>query len=523
MKLYRSFATVGAMTMVSRVLGFVRDILIASVLGTGLVADTFFVAFRFPNLFRRLFAEGAFNSAFVPLFSKKIEGEGAKAAREFANEALSALVAVLLLVTAIAEISMPWLMVVIAPGFTDSPEKFDLAILLTRIAFPYLLFVSVVALFSGMLNALHRFAVAAFAPVLLNIILIGVMAGVAWAGFGNTPQAGEALTWGVAAGGVAQLVILVFWAKRVGIGLRLQRPRMTPGVRRLVTLGIPGVIAGGITQVNLLIGTIIASLQDSAVSWLYYADRIYQLPLGLVGIAIGVVLLPDLSRKLRASDAKGALHSQNRSLELSLLLTLPAAVALIVMPFPIIQVLFERGAFSGTDTIATATALAAFAAGLPAFVLVKVFSPGFFAREDTKTPMRYAGVSVVVNIVGSLALFWVIGHVGIAIATSVAAWVNAGLLATTLVRRGHFSFDETFLRRLVPMLVSCLAMGAALWGASLALSGAFAPANGIALQVAALAGLVICGLAVYAAMAHVTGALRIGELRAAMRSGSGWR
>ncbi len=517
MKLYRSFATVGAMTMVSRVLGFVRDIFIASVLGTGMVADAFFVAFRFPNLFRRLFAEGAFNSAFVPLFSKKVEGEGARAARQFANEALSGLVAVLLLVTAIAEISMPWLMYAIAPGFTGNPEKFDLAVLLTRIAFPYLLFVSVVALFSGMLNALHRFAVAAFAPVLLNVVLISVMAGVSWAGFGNTPEAGEALAWGVALGGVAQLLVLVFWARRAGIGLRLQRPRMTPGVRRLVTLGIPGVIAGGITQVNLLIGTIIASMQDSAVSWLYYADRIYQLPLGLVGIAIGVVLLPDLSRKLRASDGDGALHSQNRSLELSLLLTLPAAVALMVMPYPIIQVLFERGAFSEADTVATATALAAFAAGLPAFVLVKVFSPGFFAREDTRTPMIYAGVSVAVNIAGSLTLFWVIGHVGIAIATSLAGWVNAGLLAATLIRRGHFSFDETFLRRLAPICVSCVAMGAALWGASLALSGLLAPANGIALQAAVLAALVICGIAVYAVMAHVTGALRIGELRAAVK------
>lgn len=517
MKLYRSFATVGAMTMVSRVLGFVRDILIASVLGTGLVADTFFVAFRFPNLFRRLFAEGAFNSAFVPLFAKKIEGEGAGAARRFANEAVSALVAVLLLVTALAEIAMPWLMYVIAPGFTDSPEKFDLAVLLTRIAFPYLLFVSVVALFSGMLNALHRFAVAALAPVLLNIVLISVLAGVSWAGFGNTPRAGEALAWGVAAGGVAQLLVLVFWAKRVGFGLRLQRPRMTPGVRRLVALGIPGVIAGGVTQVNLLIGTIIASLQDSAVSWLYYADRIYQLPLGLVGIAIGVVLLPDLSRRLRASDGDGALHAQNRSLELALFLTLPAAVALMVVPYPIIQVLFERGAFSGADTTATAAALAAFAAGLPAFVLVKVFSPGFFAREDTRTPMRYAGVSVAVNIAGSLALFWVIGHVGIAIATSLAGWVNAGLLAATLVRRGHFAFDETFKRRLAPICVSCLAMGGALWGASLALSHWFAPANGVALQIGALAALVACGIAVYAAMAHLTGALRIGELADALK------
>ena len=518
MKLYRSFATVGGMTMASRVLGFVRDILIAAVLGTGLVADTFFVAFRFPNLFRRLFAEGAFNAAFVPLFAKRLEGEGAAAARQFANEALSALVTALLILTAIAEIAMPWLMYVIAPGFADSPEKFDLAVLLTRIAFPYLLFVSVVALFSGMLNALHRFAVAAFAPVMLNIILICVMAGVAWAGFGNTPEAGEALAWGVAAGGVAQMLVLLFWSRKTGMGLKLQRPRMSEGVRRLFALGIPGVIAGGITQVNILIGTIIASLQDSAVSWLYYADRIYQLPLGLVGIAIGVVLLPDLSRKLRAEDGDGALHAQNRSLELALLLTLPAAVALMVVPVPIIQVLFERGAFTLADTSASAAALAAFAAGLPAFVLVKVFSPGFFAREDTRTPMRYAGVSVAVNIIGSLALFWVIGHVGIAISTSLAGWVNALLLATTLKRRGHFEFDAQFRRRIVPVCISCAVMGLGLWGISGWLSGWFAPANGIALQVAALAAVVVSGITVYAAMAHFTGALRLSELRQALRA-----
>ena len=519
MKLYRSFATVGGMTMLSRVLGFVRDILIAAVLGTGVVADTFFVAFRFPNLFRRLFAEGAFNSAFIPLFAKKIEGEGAVAARQFANEALSALVTALLVLTAIAELTMPWLMYLIAPGFTDSPEKYDLAVLLTRITFPYLLFVSLVALYSGMMNALHRFAAAAFAPVLLNIVLISVMAGVAWAGYGNTPEAGVALAWGVTVGGIAQLIALLYSSGKAGMKLRLQRPRMSEGVRRLVTLGIPGVIAGGITQVNILIGTIIASMQDSAVSWLYYADRIYQLPLGLVGIAIGVVLLPELSRKLRAGDGEGALNSQNRSLELSLLLTLPASVALMIMPGPIIQVLFERGAFTFADTSASAAALAAFAAGLPAFVLVKVFSPGFFAREDTKTPMRYAGISVAVNIICSLSLFWVIGHVGIAIATSLAGWVNAGLLTVTLKKRGHFEFDAQFRRRIVPVCLSCAVMGASLWSMTVWLSDWFAPANGLAIQLAALAALVVGGISVYAGALHFTGALRLSELRQVLRAG----
>jgi len=498
--------------MLSRVLGFVRDILIAAVLGTGAVADAFFVAFRFPNLFRRLFAEGAFNAAFVPLFAKRLEGEGKSAARSFAEEALAVLFVALMITTLAAEIAMPWLMVVIAPGFSGQPEKFDLAVLLTRIAFPYLLCVSLVALLSGILNALGRFAMAAFAPILLNIVLIGVMTGLIYAGYGNTPQAGEALAWGVAAGGVAQLAALYWWAGRQGLALRLRRPRLTPDVRRLIALGIPGVIAGGITQVNILIGTMIATLQASAVSWLYYADRIYQLPLGVVGIAIGVVLLPDLSRKLRAQAEADALHSQNRSLEFSLLLTVPAAVALFVAAEPIIRVLFERGAFTAADTPATANALAAFALGLPAFVLIKVFSPGFFAREDTRTPMIYAAISVAANIALSLALFFVIGHVGIAIATSLSGWLNAALLGSTLYRRGQFTLDAQGRRRLPPIILSSLVMGAALWGAAYGLEPYTRAAMGTPVQAGALALLIGWGLCVYALVAHLTGATHIGRL-----------
>ncbi|MCG8562712.1 MAG: murein biosynthesis integral membrane protein MurJ [Hyphomicrobiales bacterium] len=519
MSLYRSFATVGSLTMVSRVLGFVRDILIAAVLGTGAVADAFFVAFRIPNLFRRVFAEGAFNAAFVPLFSKRLEGEGMSAARRFAEEALALLFATLLVLTALAEIAMPWLMYLIAWGFADTPEKFDLAVLLSRIAFPYLLCMSLVALLSGVLNALGRFAVAAAAPILLNVVLISVMVGVAWAGFGNTPEAGIALSWGVAAAGLLQLVVLGLWARRFGMGLRLRRPRYTASVHRLVCLGLPGVAAASVTQLNIFIGGLIASFQDSAVSWLYYADRIYQLPLGLVGIAIGVVLLPDLSRKLRSGDDAAALASQNRSLELSLLLTLPAAVALAVVPEPIIRVLFERGAFSASDTAATVAALAWFAAGLPAFVLIKVFSPGFFARENTLTPMYYAVASVVVNVAGSLALFPSLGHVGIAIATTAAGWVNALLLAGTLFRQGNFAFDATFRRRAIPIVVSSAVMGLALWGADTALAPWFAPSNGLFVQVAALGGLVLGGLLVYAAAAQLSGATHLPSLLRGMTRG----
>lgn len=519
MRLYRSFVTVSGMTMISRVLGFARDILIAAVLGTGWVADAFFVAFRFPNLFRRLFAEGAFNSAFIPLFAKRLEGEGREAARQFAEEALAGLLFALLLTTAIAEIAMPWLMYVIAPGFSDTPEKFDLAVLLTRIGFPYLLCMSLVALLSGVLNAMGRFAIAAAAPIILNVVLIAVMTAAIWLGLGNQPAAGIVLAWGVAAAGLAQVLVLAFSARNLKMELRLRRPRLTPGLRRLLQLGIPGVIAGGITQINILIGTIIASLQEGAVSFLYYADRIYQLPLGAVGIAIGVVLLPDLSRKLRAGDYEAVMVSQNRSLEFSLLLTLPAAVALFAVPAPIIQVLFERGVFSAADTTATAAALAAFALGLPAFVLIKVFSPVFFAHEDTKTPMLYAGTGMVVNVAGSLALFFLMGHVGIAAATSAAGWINAGLLAVTACRRGYFVADEALLRRGPLILVSSLIMGALLWVTANELSGLFAPANGLGVQVLALAALVLGGMAIFAAVAQLTGAANIPSLMRTLARG----
>ncbi|MFM1814967.1 MAG: hypothetical protein RLZ98_1662, partial [Pseudomonadota bacterium] len=391
MSLYRSFATVGGLTLISRILGFVRDIFIAAVLGTGVIADAFFVAFRFPNLFRRLFGEGAFNSAFVPLFAKKLEAEGRESARAFAETALAGLTFCLVVLSAAAMVSMPWLMYVIAPGFADDPKKFDLAVLLTQIAFPYLLCMSLVALYSGVLNSFGRFAASAGVSIVLNLTLIGAMLVAMWLGYRNDPRAGITLAWGVFAAGIFQLLMLVVGAHRSGFALRLRRPRWNDDMRQLVRLGIPGVIAGGITQINILVGTIIASLQDGAVSHLYFADRVYELPLALVGIAIGVVLLPELSRNLRSGAEDRAMASLNRSTEFALLLTVPASVALAVVPWPIVHVLFERGAFTAADTTATAAALAIFAAGLPSFVLIKVFSPAYFAREDTSTPMRIAG------------------------------------------------------------------------------------------------------------------------------------
>lgn len=508
MKLYKSIATVSGYTAISRVLGFVRDMLIAAVIGAGPVADAFFVAFRLPNLFRSLFAEGAFNSAFVPLFTKSLQAEGKEGARRFAEEALAVLLTTLILVTIAAEIAMPWLLVLIAPGFQGNAEKFDLAILLTRITFPYLLCMSLTALAAGILNALGRFAAAAAAPILLNIILSTSMIIAATLGLYYRPEAGIVLSWAVAIAGFAQLAFLTIAARRQGMDLGFRLPRLTPGIRRLFLLAVPGVVTAGITQINLFVGTMIASNSDSAVSWLYYADRVNQLPLGIVGIAIGVVLLPVLSNKLTNGDHAEAMTSHNRALEFALLLTFPAAVALCIIPVPIIQVLFERGAFSAADSAAVSAALMAFAAGLPASVLIRVFLPGFFAREDTTTPMIFASIAGAVNIGASIALFFFtpLGHTGIAIATSIAAWTNALLLAGTLLYRGDFQFDSAMRKRGPLIILASGIMGAALWLALGQMGGMFAPSNGLIWQMLALGALIGGGGVVYLAATQLTGA-----------------
>jgi putative peptidoglycan lipid II flippase len=515
MNLYRGFLTVGGLTALSRVFGFFRDVLLAAVMGTGWVADAFFVSFRFPNLFRALFAEGAFNSAFVPLFSKRLRAEGEASARSFAEEALAILFVGVTATVILAEIFMPYLVKAIAPGFSANPEKFRLAVLLTRITFPYLICMSLVALTAGILNALGKFSAPAATPILLNLVLIAVTLFAAASGFYDQPQAGIIQAWGVAIAGFAQLLYVAWAARGLGMDPGFRRPRLTPDMRRLLVLAVPGLITGGINQVNIFIGTMIASLQASAVSFLYYADRINQLPLGMVGIAIGVVLLPTLSRHLADQDDAGAMASQNRSLEFALLLTLPAAVALIIIPKPVVLVLYERGSFTASDTVQVSAALAAFACGLPAFVMTKVFLPGFFAREDTATPMRYAGVSVAVNVVGSLILFPVLGHVGIAIATTLSGWTNAILLSASLIRRGHFRFDAALRRRGPLLLLATALMGAALYAANLALAPLFEAGRGALTHAAALAALIIIGALAYAAAAQITGAMRLSMLRRA--------
>lgn len=504
----RSITTVGGWTMCSRLLGFVRDILIARYLGTGLVADAFFVAFKFPNFFRRLFAEGAFNSAFVPQFARILEAEGREPARAFAARTLSVLISVLLPFMLLVQAGMPYLMVVVAPGFVSDPEKFALTVELTRLTFPYLLFMALVALLGGVLNSLERFRAAAAAPILLNIMLISALLLLRDA----FSTIGHALAWGVTISGAAQLVMLMFATRATGMVLRLPRPRLTPQVRKVLRLMLPGVIGAGVVQVNLVIDVILAStLSMGSISYLYYADRVTQLPLGVVGVAVGIVLLPLLSRQLRAGNKAAAHDSQNRAIELSMLLSVPAAMALIAISEPIVIVLFQRGAFNQASSVATAQALTAFATGLPAYVLIKALSPGFFAREDTATPVKIAVAAVLCNVAAALVLMQFIAHVGIALATALTAWGNAGALAFLLHRRGFLVPDLRLKRRLPRIVLAAALMAVAIWAVSWWLA---APLVGsFMIKVSVLAVLVVGGMMLFVVLALVTGAANLGELR----------
>lgn len=514
MSLVKKFATVASGTLMSRVLGFTREMFMAAALGTGPVADAFNAAFQFPNTFRRLFAEGAFNAAFVPLFAKEIEANGMDGAKRFSEEVFGVLFTVLTALTILMELSMPFLVAtIVAPGFVDNPDKFDLATALATIMFPYLMCMSLGAMMSGMLNSLRRYFAAAIAPVFLNVILIGVLA-YAWYNGHDGLRVGYALAWGVLAAGVVQLGIVWIAVRHAGISIGFRRPRLTPNVKRLLVLAFPAAITGGITQINQLIGTAIASGKESAVSSLAYADRVYQLPLGVVGIAVAIVLLPELARALKAGNLGEAANLQNRSVEFTLFLTLPAAAALLVMSEPIVRVLYERGAFAATNgTPVVSAVLAIFGLGLPAFVLIKAFTPGYFAREDTRTPMWFAAISVAVNVSVALTLFPSIGAPGIAVASAVAGWVNAMLLLGILVRRGHWGRDAALMRRIPRLLLAAALMGGFLYGAVRWFEPQLASSSPLHTQAATLALLVGAGATLYFAIAFAIGGADLGMLK----------
>ncbi len=503
-RLLSGILTVGGWTMMSRILGFVRDVMIASFLGPGVLMDAFVAAFRLPNLFRRFFAEGAFNAAFVPMFSKRLEADEDPMA--FASLALAGLALVLLALTGLAMVFMPALVWATAEGFSGD-ARFDITVEFGRIVFPYIFFISLAALFSGMLNAAGRFAAAAAAPVLLNVLLIAAMGGAAfWGG-----AVAQALVWAIPLAGIAQLALVWHAAQRAGLRIRPVRPRWTPEMAQLVRIAVPAALAGGVVQVNLLIGQLVASQYDKAVSWLYSADRLYQLPLGVVGIAVGIVLLPDLSRRLKAGDDTGARIALSRAGEVALALTVPCAVALVVIPLPLVAVLFERGAFGSDDSAATALAVAIYGLGLPAFVLQKILQPIFFAREDTRSPFRYAVVAMVVNGVLAVGLAYAVGWIAAALATSVAAWVMVWQLARGARSFGEVArFDAQFRRRLWRIVLASALMGAVIAGLAMVLAPFFSLAGWRWLALLLLVGL---GTLAYGLFGQALGAFRLQEVR----------
>ncbi len=506
----RGIVTVGGWTMASRLLGFLRDILIAALAGTGPVADAFFVALRVPNLFRRLFGEGAFNAAFVPEFSGILATDGQPAAKQFAGETVAVMAFWLLLLTLLGELFMPQLMDILAPGFSDVPGKQELTVALARITFPYVFLICLAALLSGVLNGLDRFAAAAAAPMVFNGVSIAAMLLLT----PYVPTVGHALSWGVTASGVLQLALLAWAVRRAGMALHIPRPRLTPRVRVLLRRMGPGLLGAGVTQLNLAVDVVIVTLlPPGSASLLYYADRVNQLPLGVIGTAIGTALLPTLSRQARAGQAEAAIASLNRAIEIALVLTIPAALALAVAGGPIMLVLFGRGAFGPESAMLSAQSLAAYAFGLPAFVLLKVLVPAFFAHGDTSTPVRVGMIAIGLNLVLNLLLMVPLQHIGPAAATSLSAIFNVITLAVLLARRGRLSVDTRLRRRMGRVALAAAAMAVALvlverWIAPL-LAGHF--------RWAALAILVGSGLAAYGLAAQLLGGFDIRDLLVMVR------
>ena len=502
--LIRSILTVGGWTLLSRGAGFARDMMMAAYLGAGPVADAFNVAFSLPNMFRRFFAEGAFNMAFVPMFAKKLEG--GEDAQAFARDAFNGMAAILIVFSLIGTLAMPWLVWAMASGFAGD-QRFDLAVLYGKIGFSYILFISLVALLSGAMNAYGRFTEAGFVPILMNLIFIAAMLLAVRVGW----DMGLTLAWTVPVTGVAQLAFTWISAHRMGLRFTPGWPKMTPDLKRLALIATPAIFAGGVVQINLLVGRQVASYTEGAVSWLVYADRLYQLPLGVVGIAIGTVLLPDLSRRLRSGDEAGGRESFNRGTEFALALTLPAAVALMVIALPLTSVLYQRGAFGVDDTAATALALAIYGAGLPAFVLHKVYQPLYYAREDSRSPFRFALISMILNAAIAFGLMPVIGFAAAALATTLAGWIMALQLWLGTRKMGDAArFDTRFRSRAPRIIVASAIMGLVLYFGQAVLGDMLASRGWRCAGLGLLVGL---GITSYFGFGTAIGAFRLSDFR----------
>ena len=458
MNLIASTSTFGFFTLISRILGYVRDILIAIFLGTSLFADAFFVAFRLPNTFRRLFAEGTFNAAFIPSYAGILAKDKAEA-DNFAKNVFNLLFIILLFFVLVAEIFMPQLIFVIAPGFYKDPEKLNLAIDLSRITFPFLFFVCLASFFAAILNSYNKFAAAAAAPIILNVILIGSLFFSQWINISDV----LALSYAVSLAGFLQLIVLLFFVKKNFQPILSIKIKIDEKIKLFFHKLLPSIFSSGVTQINILVGTIIASFQAGAVSYLYYADRVYQINLAVAGIAVGTVMLPELSKHVKNNNSVQINNLQNRALELCLFLSVPAATALVLASNQIITSLFGYGSFDNESVINTAIALTFFAFGVPAFSILKIFSNFFFARNDTKTTFYLSVVSVALNIVISVSLFREFGFVIIPIATSISSWINVFMHFYFIKKRNLHIFDSEFIYKFPRMILSVVVMGIVLY------------------------------------------------------------
>lgn len=508
MKLFNAMATVAGMTFLSRILGFVRDMMTATVIGAGPFADAFFVALKLPNLFRRVSAEGAFSVSFVPLFSESIEKEGQDKAFAMARNMMGWMTVILSAFTVLALLTMPWVVMAIAPGFEENGARYQTAVDLARVTFPYLVFISLASLVGGVMNTLGRFSAYAFIPCLFNLALIGVL--LTHDKIWDTPA--EAMAWGVLIAGFLQFGWMVIFARRHGVSLYPTMPKIDIKVKRLGFLMLPGIVGAGVYHLNLFADMIIASfLQSGSISYLYYADRLQQLPLGVVGIAVGTALLPLLSRSIASNNHKESQNLFNRALEAVFLLSLPAAAALMVASEPIMRTLFQHGAFTENDASMTAFVLMCYAVGLPAYIASKVFQSACFARQDTKTPVKIAMICSVLNIIFGVGLAQVIGVAGIALATGIVGWIQIAMLYVVMRRQGRLDFERRTIVNAGKISISCALMVAALLAYLQGVGDVFQTEGMI--RIAYLIGLVGVGGVVYSLSIMLLKVITVGELK----------
>lgn len=512
MKILKSLTAVSGYTMGSRIFGFFRDTITASLLGSGAIADALFVAIKLPSLLRRLLAEGAFNAAFIPMFAGMIAKEGKDPAKNFAEEVFSVLVIVLISLVVIVEFAMPWLIPIFVPGFNATPERLELAITFSRITFPFILFISLTALYSGILNSFEKFAAAAASPMMGNIFIIAFVMTLS----SYTTNSGALIAGAITGCGVVQLLWVLIPALRSGAILRLLRPKNSPNLRKLLVRMGPAALGSGVHQLNVVIGTAIASiLPVGSISYLHYAERLNQLPLSVIGTALSVVLLPFLAKSIRKGHRQEAKSTQTQGIELAMLLTVPAAVALFILAEPLIKMLYQHGAFDAQAARYTSYALMAYSLGLPAYVLAKIFNASFYALEDTVTPLITAVISVVVDVVLSLILLRYLQHVGIALATAISAWVNVALLGYLLSRKDFFSITGNLKKYSLGLGLSCITTGFMLWVTKSYLID-FVFQGGIA-RILAVLTLVMIGLSTFFTTARLSGVLNLRELKQQFR------